>query len=441
MKILVPILMICTSMSLFSQIYWEDMGGPGTNISYIASTSDNVLIAGTPLNKVYRSTDRGQSWEVSADFPFDCNVNRIAVGKDDILFLAASRGTTEGGIYKSTDKGVTWQDITGDLPSRNIKAVDCRPNASGKNTVYIGIDDPIARIVTTYISDDDGASWSNVKIPNVQISALFETAISPTSGKLFISVAYNKGFYRSSDRGQQWMRIDQPVGAESDDNFRHIKFNRQGVAYLGRNALANSGISKNAIIMRSTDDCESWEPLTNGWNNDNIVNNRISGIAFGKNNEVFASTEKSGSFFSADGGTTWTSRVEGLPGDGSATAIGSTADGETVLIAAGSSGVQRFARGGVSSVTEAPAFPAVVGLPTPNPATDLIRLPLTSKEPQVLSAVLVDSRGVQVYSITELIPAGSSMVSIETSNLMSGVYTWRLMVNGAIRSGSVVLVR
>lgn len=441
MKFLLPVLILFLSTPLLSQIYWEEMQGPGTNLSYITSTSDNVLIAGTPQNRVFRSTDRGLTWTVGEGVPFDCYINRIAVGKDDVLFLAASRGLADGGLFKSTDKGLTWQDITGTLPSRNIKAVAAQPNASGKNTVYIGIDDPGKRLITTYISDDDGETWTNIPIPAVQISALFETAISPTSGKLFISVAYNKGFYRTSDRGQRWRRIDEPAGAESDDNFRHIVFNKQGVAFLGRNSLEGSTISKNAIVMRSTDDCESWEPLTNGWNNASVINNRISGIVFGKDNEVMASTEKSGSFFSTDGGTTWTSRIEGLPGDGSATAIGATSDGETIVISPGSTFAYRFNRSGVSSVASPRPFPAVVGLPTPNPASDVIRLPLNTLEPQMLSAVVVDGRGLEVYRMQESIPAGESILTIETSHLPSGVYTWRLMVNAAVTSGTVAIVR
>jgi photosystem II stability/assembly factor-like uncharacterized protein len=64
--------------------------------------------------RLFRSTDRGSSWEdISADLP-DLAINEILVlpgTQDSVLFVA-----TDGGIYGSIDRGLSWHRLGNNFP-------------------------------------------------------------------------------------------------------------------------------------------------------------------------------------------------------------------------------------------------------------------------------------------------------------------------------------
>jgi hypothetical protein len=275
-------------------------------------------------------------------------------------------------------------------------------------------------------SANNGDSF--VAIPRSNIpgasSALFEVFQSPNSDKLFVLVAYNKGLYRTSNKGASWTRIDSdPTSGESDDNFRVMTHDEKGHLYVGRNALPSSAQSKNAIVMKSTNDGESWSYLKTGWDNTDITNNRVSGITLGKNGEMWATTEKiSGPFHSTNYGASWTLVREGLESvDGSANGVVVTKDNHVFVAPKGtfvhrhldpSSSVQEFA-----DVTSIDA--------RPNPVRDNTMLVLSGIANSAATVNVYSLSGVAVLPSLELtgIAGGSVNVMLNTEALVPGTYT------------------
>lgn len=339
---LICLLAICLSVLPATAQFWQATTGPAASVTCLVTNSKGHVFAGTDYSKVYRTTDRGDNWDFS-DKGIDDGVNFVTIsslklGANDDIY-AAVNGV---GLFRSRDNGSTWQKLDIGLnisPSSRI-CVNTKITSNGTTNIFVGYDNGPAELLMR-LSLNNGDSF--VEVPRSTIpgetSALFEVFQSPNSDKLFVLVAYNKGLYRSTNRGTSWTRIDSdPQSGESDDNFRVMSYDELGHLYIGRNALPASTKSKNAVVMKSTNDGDSWTYLTTGWDNNDITNNRVTGIAVGKAGNIWATTDKvSGPFHSTNYGATWTLIRDGLEGaDGSSNGVVISKDNHVFVALKGS---------------------------------------------------------------------------------------------------------
>lgn len=339
---LVWLLALCLSVMSATAQFWQATSGPAASVTCLVTNSKGHVFAGTDYSKVYRTTDRGDNWDFS-DKGIDDGVNFVTIsslklGANDDLY-AAVNGV---GLFRSRDNGSTWQKLDIGInisPSARI-CVNTKLTSNGTTNIFVGYDNGPAELLMR-LSLDNGDSFVEVPRSNIPgaTSALFEVFQSPNSDKLFVLVAYNKGLYRSTNRGTSWTRIDSdPQSGESDDNFRVMSFDELGHLYIGRNALPASTKSKNAVVMKSTNDGDSWTYLTSGWDNSDITNNRVTGIAIGKAGNIWATTDKvSGPFHSTNYGATWTLIRDGLESaDGSSNGVVISKDNHVFVALKGS---------------------------------------------------------------------------------------------------------
>jgi hypothetical protein len=240
--------------------------------------------------------------------------------------------------------------------------------------------------------------------------------------------------------GTSWTRIDSdPSSGESNDNFLTMTANRNGVLYIGRNALPGSTKSPNAVVMRSTNDGTSWEYLLNGWDNRDVTNNRIQGISFGKDNDVYAITEKvSGVFYSTNGGDQWVSRNDGLPGDASGQDIVVT-NNNHVFVAPTGAFIYRHLDP-TMSVNEGISTILHNTTAYPNPARDEVFITVDLASDAVVNIDLTSIGGMQaVTPYHAMHGAGQHTISFNTSHLSPGLYAWTMSAGGEVKRGTVVV--
>jgi photosystem II stability/assembly factor-like uncharacterized protein len=187
-------------------------------------------------NKVFKSTDRGQSWTtISPDLTEATDreglslMGRVAkditIAKNDgvgsygnIVQLVESpktagvlyAGTDDGKVHMTRDGGKTWTDITTRFPGVPKNAYVSRLSASAHdvNVVYATFDNHRADDMGTYIyaSVDGGSNFRSIGegIPKGHaITAMTEDPTNPTvlySGSEF-------GLFVSPNRGGTWTRI------------------------------------------------------------------------------------------------------------------------------------------------------------------------------------------------------------------------------------------
>lgn len=423
--------------------FWEVTSGPPAATNCMASNSLGHVFVGTSYSAIYRTTNYGGTWvrldngidDGGADFH---SVETIKVAHNGTIFA----GVKGFGLVRSTNNGDTWQKLDLGIevsPSARI-SVSTEMLPDNNVAVFVGYDAGRPDLFM-YYSSNGGDSFNEVPKSNLPgaMSSIFETFMSPNSNLMFVLVSYNKGLYRSSNMGQSWTRIDSdPNSGESDDNFLTMTANAQGVLYIGRNALPSSTKSPNAVVMRSTNDGTSWEYLIQGWDNRDITNNRIRGIVFGPGNDVWAITEKtSGVFYSTNGGDSWVSQNDGLPGGGSGYGIAVTPGNDVFTAPAGEFVFRHL---GPASVNELPLQLKVSSAAYPSPAREMVTIPLEVAAGIRASVSLVDATGREVLPARQFwLDGGQQSVFLNTSTLPRGLYVWQISTERGMQTGKIVV--
>lgn len=446
---LVVLLALFTAISSSAQDFWLETAGPTLGTVSLATNSKGHVFAGTENSSIHRSLNWGATWEQLGNGLPSGGVNwpvrDISIAANDEIYIVQPGS----GVYRSVDNGNTWQSINAGLSNpAGVVTVHAKALPNGMTQVYIGSDGLSTK---SFLSDNSGATWIEIPLPGVQKTALYETFISPNSEKLIVSIGYNKGLFRTKNRGQRWFRIDTdsngnglPGGSESDDNYNTIRANAQGHIFVGRSALEESTIFKNACIMRSTNDGETYEYITNGWDPllpDTRTNNRVMGITFGTGSDVYATTEKAGMYFSSNNGATWTDRNSGLPGNGASAALAATPNNHIFAAPFGFYFV--FAHlDPTMSVENLPAIIKPVVSASPNPANDVVSITFDLTVGGLVRAEVVATDGSSVVqAFTKEYAAGPQAIHFSTNTIAPGAYAWRLIANGSTRTGRFIVAR
>jgi len=77
----------------------------------------------------------------------------------------------------------------------------------------------------------------------------------------------------------------------------------------------------------------------------------------------------------------------------------------------------------------------------PNPGSGLVSMTMETLKGGALELSLFDASGKRVKSISQTVRIGTNVLNIETSNLPSGVYVYRVTVGGHSDSGSLLVSR
>lgn len=445
--LLVALIIVSNTLSQ-AQPVWTETTGPSLGVSTLATNSKNQVFAGTSSNSIFRSDDRGQTWmRVSEGLPnngWDKEVRSICVTSNDEVYMLLF----SVGVFRSTNDGATWTSLNSTLPTpTTILTMYAKHLPNGSTQIFA------ATNRKAYISDNSGETWTEVKLPGVQFQGVYEVFISPNSDKLIISIAYNKGIFRSKNRGVTWRRIDAdsnggPIntGSESDDNYLTIRANRQGHIFVGRKALEASTEFKNAVVMRSTNDGETYEYLKNGWDElevDLRQSNEVTGITFGKGTDVYATTSKYGLYYSSNNGDSWALKVAGMPEPytGASNALAATPNNHIFTAPSGFNNVFALIDP-TMSVQELPTIIQPTTFASPNPASDVVTIAFELTSPGTVRADIVSIDGSAVVdSYSKEFPSGPQSVGFRTSALAQGVYSWRLTAQGVTRTGRFSVVR
>ena len=221
------ILVIIISVSACAQ--WVQTSGPVGAISNEILHVNNYLFVNAYSGGIYRSADKGLTWEpINNGLPVDFRCEAMDA-EDDKLYISTGLG-----IFVSDDFGNSWQTLAGNdrsgfsmevsgneifVGSVNNVAMHYSPDGGvtweqryssvtqegtrhflkWENTLWVGTDDQV------YSSPDDGVTWNSTTLHNVRPSA-----INRADDDLFVSGNDEYGFfgvYRSQDNGASWMRI------------------------------------------------------------------------------------------------------------------------------------------------------------------------------------------------------------------------------------------
>jgi len=117
----------------------QDNGGQGTYDLALAVSPTNPNIVFVGGINIWKSTDAGKTWKISAHWYGDRNSPYVHADIHDLDFEPALGATlyaaTDGGIFKTTNNGTTWTDLSSNL---NIMQFYHVSNSQTDPTMIIG---------------------------------------------------------------------------------------------------------------------------------------------------------------------------------------------------------------------------------------------------------------------------------------------------------------
>lgn len=254
------------------------------NLPDIPSTifeSNNNLYCGVPNIGTYFSTNNGASWALIGygfytDFLYVNNTHYMCSGNGvysassglslNNCGLGGANATmtlfvdgndiyagTANGIYKSTDDGLIWKNMRTYLPI--YTQVKCMTKSG--NNLIIGTKDS-----GIYLSNDNGNTWiqSNTGLVLNGVNCWNITMLYAYNGKVFLGAKENTTFYDnaslfvSTNNGQSWSPVTTGLG----DNFNISSMSSFGNYLVLGTKTEFSPASFSDGVYLSTDNGDSW---------------------------------------------------------------------------------------------------------------------------------------------------------------------------------------
>jgi photosystem II stability/assembly factor-like uncharacterized protein len=295
-------------------------------ISVIASggaSETETAYAITGLSELFRSGDRGASWQRLNGLS---NVVSVVPSADSTILYAA----TSAGFFRSVDEGEHW---TAGGPQPGVQPNVIAPDPLNPDGVYV------LNGFALFKSGDRGVTWSPIYTFPAGTSPGWLGIDPANPSNLYVSMINGGAIYKSTDGGQSFASIlPQKSYVQFTPQVETIAIDPQNSSTLYAGLFTTFPVSLGnppmlpaitGAISKSTDGGQTWRVIQNGIPAADIVCNIV--IDPSNSRRLFASfaatdTQAGGVLASTDAGETWT-EVFSVPA--------SSSESITLLVTAG----------------------------------------------------------------------------------------------------------
>jgi photosystem II stability/assembly factor-like uncharacterized protein len=292
-----------------------------------------AAVTGEGQTAVYRSPDRGETWDMAGE-PFDCEaVWHVEPGHASHPGRVYA-GVKPAALYQSDDNGDTWQPVSAlnDHDSRGewygggggLILHTIVTNHDDPNDIAVGIS-----VAGVFRSTDGGASWSPSNEGTLSSAEMYEEwngvaaqhagvhrcvhkmVRNPANTSVLFQQNHD-GVYRSDDGGQNW--IDVSDGLRDRFGFV-IGATRDGSVYVVPQDMDQIRYSGQLEVYRMRDADRTWQALTVGLPEVERLTLYREGMATDNclPGGVYFGTCEGDLYGTADGGEAWRKMASGLP--------------------------------------------------------------------------------------------------------------------------------
>lgn len=239
----------------------------------------------------HRSTDGGRTWTTSATALPGASTVPAAMAIDPVSPSTIYLGT-RAGVFKSTNSGETFTQVGQSLAATSI-AVDPRT----PSTLYAGTAGPV------YKSTDSGASWVTAGISAAIV------AIDPRTPATVYAASLDK-IYKSTDSGATWSPSNNGITSNADIRVLVVDPVSPSILYAAGRGRPN-------LVHKSTDGGATWQPMVGG-----LLLGEVTGLVLNPlvPSELFT-VAWDGRSVSTDGAVTWAPVARQLANQSSTIAI------------------------------------------------------------------------------------------------------------------------
>jgi len=234
---------------------------------------DEVVLAGTYGEGLFRSADHGRTWAPVTDGMTAPAARTI--GPDPLVEGALLCGTEPARLFRSADGGLSWTELegVGAMPAHEEWYLPYSPRAGAVRNVYRPPGDGATLLAAVEVggllrSDDGGVTWSIAPIgPNDDIHQVTGDPADPSL--LWSALGY--AALRSRQRGEGAPRLGG-VGRSRDGgaswDVLHTEYTRSVVVPPSAPELVLAGpapaVGERGRIEVSADAGASWTPAAGG---------------------------------------------------------------------------------------------------------------------------------------------------------------------------------
>ena len=186
---------------------WGSNSVPGGRASTMAvSPHDGIsILVGKGSGGVYYSNDDGQSWKRSQGLPNAYVTDLVYDFAVEHRVYATFSGYGRRHVYRSDDDGANFVDITSNLPSIPVNAIEVDP--SNKDHLFVGTD------VGVFVSLDGGGTWYPFS-EGLPVTLVFDLKIHRDSHTLIAATFGRSMFQINIDNPQLQPILVTPSGGE-----------------------------------------------------------------------------------------------------------------------------------------------------------------------------------------------------------------------------------
>lgn len=268
---------------------WEfagptNIGGRVTDIEF-DPTAPEIVYAGAATGGVFKSTDKGLTWNAIFDQAAALSCGDIGIDPNNTQVIYVGTGEANGGhnnfpgggLYKSTDGGATWA-LKGLEETAAIGRVVVDPSNSERVFVAaVGSYFAPTAERGLYLSEDGGETWGHSLFVSDSTGCI-DVALHPTDPNTIYAAMWERvrqpewvhldgetsGIYRSTDGGDTWAELKAPTLPDPASEP------------IGRIGLATSPQSPNTLyalyndgsyyqgLYRSDDSGDTWTDVDPG---------------------------------------------------------------------------------------------------------------------------------------------------------------------------------
>ena len=218
----------------------------GLSIQAFATVSEQVVVAGTFGQGIYRSENQGKSWNPSGEGLTDQFILSLMVSPRGVIYA----GTFRSGVFRSDDQGKTWKLFSQGLQGLQIKAL-----LYANKTVYAGTGDGV------YQFSQAKKQW--VDLTNDYDHLLVHCLVMARNGTLYAGTS-GKGILQLKPKAKGWTRLSEGLVDHEGMGESFIR-----VLVMDQDQLLYSGTFDGGVFL-SADKGQTWRPISRALPNDSI---------------------------------------------------------------------------------------------------------------------------------------------------------------------------